>query len=85
MIVKLRLKKRDKSDTTRINVSKFIREDTVIKCSVEYDAKLIADHIVKVYKSFANQDVANAIGDVLGTALDALFGSSVANSNEETK
>ncbi|KAL1854670.1 hypothetical protein Plec18170_004761 [Paecilomyces lecythidis] len=74
-----------KSDTTRINVSKFLREDTVIKCSVDYDAKTIAEHISTVYKSFANQDVAKALGDVLSAGLDALFGSSVANSNEETK
>ncbi|KFY39924.1 hypothetical protein V494_03758 [Pseudogymnoascus sp. VKM F-4513 (FW-928)] len=83
MLFKTQVK--DTSDTTRINVSKFLREDTVIKCSVDYDAKLISDHISKVYKSFANGDIANAIGDVLGASLDALIGSSVANSNEETK
>ncbi|KAL4993125.1 hypothetical protein BDV10DRAFT_190264 [Aspergillus recurvatus] len=76
---------KDPTDTTRISVSKFFREDTVIKCSVDYDASLIASHITKVYTSFANKDVASALGDALGAALDALFGSSVANSNEETK
>lgn len=75
---------KDSSDSTRIKISKFLREDTVIKCSVDYDATKISQHVQKVYKAFANSDVAAAIGDALNTALEALFGSSTANSNESS-
>ncbi|KAI0545481.1 hypothetical protein F4679DRAFT_561086 [Xylaria curta] len=76
---------KDQSDSTMIKVSKFIQEDTVIKCTVEFEAKKIADHLVKVYKAFANGEVAEAIGEVLSGALEGLFDQATASSNETTK
>lgn len=49
------------------------------------DGKKIGDDIVKSYKAFADGDIAAGIGSVLGIALDGLFGSSSANSNEVQK
>ena len=77
--------KRDRSDTTRINISKIIEYNTIIKCSVDYDAKEISQHVLDVYKSIANKDFADTIGQVLSTGLEALFRSLVANSNEDIK
>lgn len=76
---------RDKSDTTQIKVSKFLSEDTVVKCSVDYDGKSIAEHISTTYKAFANGDVAKGLGDALGTVLNGLFNTSGSRSDEETK
>ncbi|KAK3376403.1 hypothetical protein B0T24DRAFT_218823 [Lasiosphaeria ovina] len=69
-------------DSTSNEISEFTHEDTVIKCSVEYEPSKIADHVKTTYGPFASKDVAAAIGDALSVSLGALFESSTANSNE---
>ncbi|KAI9734494.1 MAG: hypothetical protein M1834_002094 [Cirrosporium novae-zelandiae] len=76
---------RSTGDNFKVNISKTLLEDTVIKCSVTTDAALIAEHVKKTYKAFADGDVANGLGTVLEVGLNVLFGSATTNSAEVTK
>lgn len=76
---------RDDKDNSKIAIKKIINETNTIQCGVTTDGKKIAADIKKSYHSFADGDIADGIGDILGIGLDALFGSSSANSNEDDR
>lgn len=69
----------------QIQASKFLEKTKVIRCRVDYDGAAIAKYVTDVYKAFANDDIADALGKVLSAALNALFGNAVANSSEDTR